>query len=57
MSNEKIENQLNLALDATPEEREKSLDLDVGFEPETRTWEVIIKFSGTAEELEQLLKT
>lgn len=57
MPNEKIENQLNLALDATPEEREKSLDLDVGFEPETRTWEVIIKFSGTAEQLEELLKT
>lgn len=56
MPNEKIENQLNLALDATPEEREKSLDLDVGFEPETRTWEVIVKFSDTAENLEQVLR-
>lgn len=56
MPNEKIENQLNLALDATLQEREKSLDLDVGFEPETRTWEVIIKFSDTAENLEQVLR-
>ena len=56
MPNEKIENQLNLALDATLQEREKSLDLDVGFEPETRTWEVIVKFSDTVENLEQVLR-
>jgi len=30
MSNEKMENLLNLALDATEREREKSLDLDTG---------------------------
>ena len=29
MSNEKMENLLNLALDATEREREKSLDLDL----------------------------
>lgn len=51
MANEKIENLLNLALEATQEEREKALDLDVGYEPNTRTWEVIIKYSGTQEEL------
>ena len=32
MSNEKMENLLNLALDATEREREKSLDLDTGYD-------------------------
>ena len=36
MQDQKLENLLNLALDATPQEREKSLVLDVGFEPEER---------------------
>ena len=32
MPSQKIENLLNLALDATPEERRKSLQLDVGYD-------------------------
>lgn len=56
MPNEKIENLLNLALDATPQEREKSLELDVGYEAANNTWEVIVKFSGTAQELETLFR-
>ena len=44
---QKIENLLNLALSASEEEREKSLELDVGYYPVARTWEVIIKYSGT----------
>lgn len=56
MSNEKIENQLNLALDATKEEREKSLELDVGYDSAERTWDVIVKFGGTTEELKALLQ-
>ena len=32
MNNEKLENLLNLALNATPEEREKSLELNVGYD-------------------------
>lgn len=51
MENQKIENQLNLAIEATPQERAKSMDLDVGFDRETATWEVIVKFYGTEEEL------
>lgn len=48
MNNEsqKIENALNLALDATEEERRKSLDLNVGYDIETKEWELIIKYSG-----------
>lgn len=48
MDNQKAENLLNLALDATEEEREKSLDLLVGYEPEERSWELIIKYDQTA---------
>lgn len=57
MENEKIENLLNLALDATKEEREKSLNLEVGYEPEENTWELIIKFNQESfglKELEEL---
>ena len=55
MSNEKMENLLNLALDATEQEREKSFDLDTGYDRAERTWEVIIKFGGTEEALRELL--
>lgn len=47
MADQKIENLLNLALSASEEEREKALELDVGYYPVARTWEVIIKYSGT----------
>lgn len=56
MNSEKIENMLNLALDATNEEREKSLELKVGFDAAERTWEVIIKSGGTTEQLQALLQ-
>lgn len=46
MESEKFENLLNLALDATGREREKSLNLGVGYEPETARWELIVKYSG-----------
>ena len=46
MNNEKLENLLNLALDTTPEEREKSLELNVGYDNTSRSWEVIAKASG-----------
>ncbi|MDD2971039.1 MAG: S8 family serine peptidase [Lachnospiraceae bacterium] len=46
MANQKIENQLNLSLEATPQEREKSLELDVGYDAIDRTWELIVKYHG-----------
>lgn len=46
MDNPKFENLLNLALDATAREREKSLNLGVGYEPVERTWDLIVKYSG-----------
>lgn len=51
MDSQKADNQLNLALDATEEERRKSLELDVGYDPIDRKWELIIKYSGDLEEV------
>lgn len=53
MDNSKIENMLNLALDATPGERARSLNLDVGFDGEENTWELIVKYSGSLSRLEE----
>ncbi len=53
MDSSKRENLLNLALDATQEEREKSLELNVGYSLEDRTWDVIVKYSGSLSELEE----
>lgn len=48
---QKAENLLNLALDATAEEREKSLELDVGYNPIDREWDLIVKYSGSLESI------
>lgn len=59
MDNPKFENLLNLALDATEREREKSLNLGVGYEPVGQTWDLIVKYSGNivrlSEEYPQIL--
>lgn len=41
-----LENQLNLALDMTPAERAKTLNLNVGYTPVVNTWELIVKYHG-----------
>lgn len=46
MNSQKLENLLNLALDSTGEEREKSLELDVGYDPFGSVWELIVKYNG-----------
>lgn len=53
MDNEKIENLLNLSLNSTREERERSSVLETGYSSQEDTWEVIIKFSGEFQELLQ----
>ncbi len=50
MDDQKIENLLNLALDATIREREKSPDLEAGYNPLEKTWQVIIRYSGDFKE-------
>ena len=51
MADQKLDNLLNLALDATERERAKSGNLNVGYERENGTWEVVIKYSGELEAL------
>ena len=51
MQDQKVENLLNLALDATPEEREKSIQLNVGYDSAANTWELIVKYSGNLREV------
>ncbi|WP_051685526.1 S8 family serine peptidase [Clostridium sp. KNHs205] len=55
MADGKADNQLNLALDVPEQVRDRTLDLNVGFIPEVKLWELIVKFSGNisriAEEL------
>lgn len=51
MENQKRENLLNLALDATEEERLKSVNLNVGYDPEEKTWELIVRHNGSLEAL------
>lgn len=46
---QKAENLLNLALDATEEERVRSLELEVGYDPIDREWDLVIKYSGSLE--------
>lgn len=54
MNNEKLENLLNLSLEATQREREKSEELEIGYEESTNTWELIVKYSGDISHLEDL---
>ena len=46
MPSQKFENLLNLALETSMEERDKSLELNVGYEREDNTWELIVKYHG-----------
>ncbi len=54
MDNQKIDNQLNLALDSTTEEREKSLDLNVGYDRSENVWELIVRYNGNLDRVIEL---
>lgn len=49
---QKFENMLNLALETPQQTRERTDNLNVGFEEENRTWEVIVKYHGELGQLE-----
>ena len=51
MQDEKLENVLNLALDVPVSERERSLDLDVGYNVEENTWDLIVRYTGNIKRL------
>lgn len=53
MASQKIENLLNLALEATPQERRESLNLNVGYEETRNAWEVIVRYQGDIGFLEE----
>lgn len=51
MPNGKLDNQLNLSLEVPNAVREKTASLDVGYTPETRTWELIVKYNGSLDRI------
>ncbi len=50
MDSQKYENILNLALDTPEPERERSMELNIGFEKADNTWELIVKYHGDLRE-------
>lgn len=54
MNSQKRENLLNLSLDVTEEERDKSMELGVGVDEELSEWEVIVRYSGDLSRYENL---
>ena len=54
---QKLENLINLALDADQGERERSEELDVGYDKEENVWELIVKYSGTLEAVRQTARS
>ena len=54
MPNQKSENILNLALDTPESERERSSELNVGYNPIEQEWDLIIKYSGDLEQVREL---
>lgn len=53
IQNQKIENILNLALEVTPSERSRSVNLETGYLPAQNSWKVIVKYSGRLLDLNQ----
>ena len=57
MDSQKRENILNLALDTPEEERNQSLELNVGYDQATRSWELIVKYHGRLDEALSVLSS
>lgn len=55
MNSQRLNNEFNLALDVSNDVREKTIDLGVGFDEITKTWEVIVKYHGDLSRLERNL--
>lgn len=52
--NQKLEDLLQLALQTPEETRERTEDLNVGFQTSARTWELIVKYHGSLDVLQAL---
>ena len=49
--NQKLENILNVSLDATEDELRKADSLSTGYNWRDNTWEIIVKYSGSLESI------
>lgn len=56
MENGKLDNQLNLALNTEEVQRIKTLDLNTGYDAETKTWELIVKYHGNILRIQEELE-
>lgn len=54
MNDQKLENQLILALNSTEDERIRSGNLNIGYDPMDATWEVIIKYTGELDNVRRI---
>lgn len=54
MEDQKLDTMLNLALATAEAEREQTLDLNVGFREQERSWELIVKYQGNLEAVREL---
>lgn len=54
MNSPKKEDQLNLSMDITPQERAKSEELETGFDPLQDTWEVSVKYQGSLDAVREM---
>lgn len=57
MTSQKLENLLNLALDATETERENSSNLDVGYDSADKEWTLIVQYTGSLEQVRKFAST
>ena len=55
MPDQKLENELNLALDLSEADRAKTVNLNVGYSPDTDMWELIVKYNGNLERVQEEL--
>lgn len=55
MTESKISPELNMALGISEEEREKSLNLNVGYSEQFEEWELIIRYTGSLVEIQEEL--
>ena len=54
MNDQKLENQLILALNSTEDERIRSENLNIGYDSEDAAWEVIIKYTGELDNVRRI---
>ena len=53
VNSQKLEDLLNLSLDADEEERERSPSLQTGYLPGEKRWELIVRYFGDISRLEE----